>query len=120
MKVKTSVAVGLILDWAATKSANIELPDAVILPRSEILVNYLKHWSPSTRDEHGGKLIELFGISTECRSPHDVVMKQWSATIDGEYQQQGPTVLIASMRSLAAVHFGEEIEVPPYLLEEDI
>lgn len=120
MKVKTSEAVGCILDWAAAKSANIELPGTIYLPPGELLVIHLNQWSPSVRHEHGGSLIELFGISTECFAPHDASMKQWSATIDGDFLQRGPTVLIASMRSLASVHFGEEIEVPPFLLNEDI
>lgn len=120
MKVKTSVAVGCVLDWAAAKSVNIEMPGTIFLPRSELLANYLIQWSPSTRHEHGGPLIEMFGISFECLSPHDPAMKRWQATVDGEYIQQGPTLLIASMRSIAEVHFGEEIEVPAFLLEDDI
>jgi hypothetical protein len=120
MKVKTSEAVGPILDWAAAKSANIELPGTIFLPRGEFLVSHLNQWSPSARHEHGGPLIELFGISAECFAPHEASMKQWSATIDGDFLQRGPTLLISSMRSLAAVHFGEEIEVPPFLLDEDI
>jgi hypothetical protein len=74
----------------------------------------------SARYEHGGPLIELFGVSTECFSPHDENVKEWTATLDGEYRQHGPTILIAAMRSLAALHFGEEIEVPRFLSEEDI
>jgi hypothetical protein len=120
MKVKTSVAVGCLLDWAAAKSANIELPHTVFLPRRELQADYFKQWSPSTKLEHGGQLIELFGISTECFCSHDAAMKQWSAKIDGEYLQYGPNFLVASMRSLASVHFGEEIEVPMFLMEEDI
>jgi hypothetical protein len=120
MKVKTSAAVGRLLDWAVARSVNIELPGVAYLPPAELLPNYLRVWSPSARYENGGPLIELFGVSTECFSPHDENVKEWTATLDGEYRQHGPTILIAAMRSLAALHFGEEIEVPRFLSEEDI
>jgi hypothetical protein len=45
MKVKTSQAVGRLLDWATASSVNIELPGVAYLPPAELLPNYLKVWS---------------------------------------------------------------------------
>ena len=119
MKIKTASATGRILDWAATRAAKIEGVEFLFVPRNKLTSFYFKEWSPSTRFEQGGKFLEVFGVSTECFFSHLPEKKVWVAKIDKDFCQRGPTLLVAGMRCLASVHFGEDIEVPEFLLEQD-
>ena len=66
-------------------------------------------FSPSTRWEDGGPIIDREGIATE---PVPRYRGKWGAKASpwrDEYDAIGPTVLIAAMRCFCCDKFGEEV-----------
>lgn len=117
MKVKTSEATGLLLDWAASVAAGLEHADSIVLPKKLKIPYMYAEFQPSTCAWQGAPLLEQFSISTDCHWHEDPEKRVWEGRIDLEYFQLGSTQLLAGMRCLACTHFGDEIEVPEFLLE---
>jgi hypothetical protein len=166
MKVKTSELTGAALDYAVAvalglkirsqkrdgvhKGAFIAVGDAYNyiwrdtqgwIPRGTYT------WSPSTRWEHGGPLVDQFciylspphvvfatRIENGKRVPADKVYHCWTAKVGpniaqrpaefaelpmlrGLYAGDGETPLIAICRAVVACKLGDEVEVPDELLE---
>jgi hypothetical protein len=118
MKVKTSEASGVVLDWMVAKCelrawAVYNEHDTKPARPSEFLCDceFGPGFSPSTDWALGGPIIERERMLVE---PHSV--DQWCATYkcpDDVYD--GPTPLIAAMRCYVASELGDEVEVPDEL-----
>jgi hypothetical protein len=114
MKIKTSELKGAPLNWAVAQILELPLDD---LRRSRSVVFYLSEpWMPDIYWEQGGPIIEEQEISLERISG-----ALWVAAViraDKEYggvkqfEEDGPTPLIAAMRCYVASELGDEIEVP--------
>lgn len=65
------------------------------------------HWSPSTKWEHGGPIIERERIALG----DSYMGSEWEATV-GDVTEYGTTALIAAMRAYVASKFGPEVELP--------
>lgn len=95
MKIKTSELISHALDYAVCIA----------------IANPYLHWeefSPSTRWDQGGPLVESEGI--------DLVKMHgqgWHAEL--KRVAHGPTPLIAAMRCYVASKLGEEVEIPKEL-----
>ena len=116
---KTSDLQGVALDWAVT---TIEEPDALrygvadwIEQRrsktigDEFVHRYHQSWS------QGGPIIERERIAVEFvrRDEVDSALVVWSANKYGTgYDEQGPTPLVAAMRSYVASKLGDEVTIP--------
>jgi len=69
---------------------------------------------PSTDWSQGGPIIERVRIELRY---DDITREIWAQPWDqDEYQQSGPTYLIAAMRCYVASKLGDEVEVPEELL----
>lgn len=105
MKVKTSELTGRALDWAVAQSG------------SDGTLGFWSNpdWSPSTKWEHGGPIIEREKISVWARG------NEWAAEsfIPNQqgHEQTGPAPLIAAMRCYVASQLGDEVDVPDEILE---
>ena len=71
-------------------------------------------FSPSTNWSQGGPIIEREGISVARRGDHS--FSPWGAVLqDFEFDEDGPTPLIAAMRCYVASKLGDEVELPKEL-----
>jgi hypothetical protein len=123
MKIKTSELTEAALDWAVAKCEGLML--------GKIAVHGVQHgfYSPSTKREQGGPIIEREDISFRkyhnekskahgryyarlCRESGTMVC--WAKTTG--CQQTGPTPLIAAMRCYVASKLGNEVDVPEELM----
>lgn len=96
---KTSELTGAALDWAVAKCEGLKLGG---LP-----------YNPSSNWKYGGPVIEREKI--ELRND-DATGEIWAQPWDqDEYQQSGPTPLIAAMRCYVASKLGDEVDVPDEL-----
>jgi hypothetical protein len=119
---KTSELTGAALDWAValtegwTEGKRQEgKREDLWLERKWRTMNP-KHYHPSTQWAVGGPIIERENIDIihACTLG---LSSGWEATIDGgATYHEGPTPLIAAMRSYVASKLGEEVEVPKELL----
>jgi len=72
---------------------------------------WTEDYSPSTNWAQGGAIIEREGISLSRRGEHS--WSVWGAVLnDFEFDEEGPTPLIAAMRCYVASVLGAEIDVP--------
>jgi hypothetical protein len=93
MKIKASALTGEVLNWAVSAANG----DSDIHP-------YSTNWAD------GGPIIEREKI--ELRND-DATGEIWAQPWDqDEYQQSGPTPLIAAMRCYVASKLGDEVEIP--------
>jgi hypothetical protein len=100
MKVKTNELTGAALDWAVAKAIGEYRPVAVPA--------YSTDWA------QGGPIIEREGISVARRGEHS--FSPWGAVLQGfEFDEEGPTPLIAAMRCYVASKLGDEVEIPEEL-----
>ena len=139
MKIKTSEATPLQLDWLVAKcdgrrigfnpGGGLEVrgrtEDGAELPEAWDL---WMPWYPSTDWEHGGPIIERDGLSIiywgesskfgqhekqahfwECRHPSHRTKSRRTVGY-------GPTPLIAAMRCYVASKLGDEVEIPEELV----
>lgn len=120
MKIKTSGATGSVLDWLVAMceghSLDADTP--------------LRHYSPSTRQEQGGPIIEREQITTKryhySTQIADIYGGDWLAYRGrgtgphvNEFSMWGPTPRIAAMRCYVASKLGDEVEVPDCLLSDE-
>ena len=117
IKNKTSDATGAALDWLVAKCEGVNVEKIV----------QLRHWSSanwhnySTNWAHGGSIIEreLLQVSPEFwtdKGWHWVAYVLGPGNLDENFEQQGPTPLIAAMRCYVASKLGFEVEIPEELL----
>ena len=99
---RVSELTGAALDWAVAKCE--------------------KNWafepdgcdSYSTDWAQGGPIIEREGITVARRGKHS--FSPWGAVLqEFEFDEEGPTPLIAAMRCYVASKLGDEVEVPEEL-----
>lgn len=68
----------------------------------------LRSYSPSTRWGEGGPIIDREGIELM-----PVTKGRWVASASGtDFNEAGPTPLVAAMRAFVASKLGEEVELP--------
>ena len=102
---RTSELTGRALDWAVAQSG------------SDGTLGFWSNpdWSPSTKWEHGGPIIERERVSV---METDADSGQWEASIWISSDKhmplivEGPTPLIAAMRCYVASQLGDEVDVP--------
>lgn len=122
MKIKTSELTGAALDWAVGLCEGVLAPDGVHL--SDEYCDSLHHDQDggfSTDWAQGGPIIEreLLHVSPEywvSDGWHWVTYVLGPGNLDENYEQRGPTPLIAAMRCYVASKLGDEVEVPDELL----
>jgi hypothetical protein len=135
MKIKTSELTGLALDWAVASLHGYTLTSdgiSKLLQRGkEIRLlgsgSASLSDSPSTNWAQGGPIIEreLLQVTPRFHSAGYTYPKgQWywaayvlgPSNMDENYEQHGPTPLIAAMRCFVASKLGDEVGVPEELL----
>ena len=117
---KTSVLKGAALDWAVAKCEGITLYRSK--NKKWMTANYgeFNHrhgapwYSPSTYWAEGGPIIEREGISIARRGKYS--WSEWGAVLnDFEFDEEGPTPLIAAMRCYVASKLGDDVDIPEEL-----
>ena len=120
MKIKTGELSGAQLDWAVAKC---EPDDTLAVYFDEETGAPLCHddwqdnqeFKPSSNWAQGGPIIELEGISLECRNG------DWIASYAGfpslPYFSYEP--LVSAMRCYVASKLGDEVEIPAELMEAE-
>ena len=115
MKIKTSGATPIQIDWAVAKCEGLRT-----------YVEVVEGFKPSTDWMQGGPIIEREGINVRwCIREHDGSLTLWSAEIRpidlvtrtklDIVRETGDTPLIAAMRCYVASKLGDEIEIPEEL-----
>lgn len=125
---KTSELTGAALDWAVAKCEGVAV---VHFKTSDGLLNdicfesiaegqkyHTSRYSPQRNWVQGGPIIEREQITVLWNGGQWVGSK-FNVRVNGEYEYQntGPTPLIAAMRCYVASKLGEQIEVPAELLK---
>lgn len=133
MKIKTSEAAGIMLDWMVAKAENrlgltgLDQAFGVI-----VVGNFLytrdadgdREWyAPSTDWSQGGPIIEREGIELLCNVSSAEAGRfkdahpDWFACLKTRKNQHwhGTTPLIAAMRCYIAFKLGDEVDVPDEL-----
>jgi len=112
MKVKTNELSGAALDWAVAKCEGRSEP--------EVVNNFPVAWYTwpnthySTNWAQGGPIIEREEITVARRGGQS--FSPWGAVLQGfEFDEEGPTPLIAAMRCYVASKLGDEVEIPEEL-----
>jgi hypothetical protein len=108
---KTAELIGPALDWAVAKCAgkdnDIEVHGGNVLYGR--CSSGFVHYSPSTKWEQGGPIIELAHIALWSEG------YDWEAKQYGQHESWGPTPLIAAMRCFVASKLGADIDIPEEL-----
>lgn len=140
IKVKVKDLLPPALDWAVAKAegktTTLLAPTYGLPWRVGVVTkqNPLARYWPSTDPLQGSELIDRFGVATRCHSGSG----HWYAMLsvhlgDGTQPKWGehrftanaritcrfdhPSRLVAAMRAIAALKYGEYVEVPSDLLE---
>jgi hypothetical protein len=112
MKIKTSEATPLQLNWLVAKCEEVEFTYENHPQHELLLYNYSTDWA------QGGPLIEREKIFIGWLSRQDLGIEPEHycvAHIDGIYVRYGATPLIAAMRCYVASKLGDEVEIPEEL-----
>ena len=116
---KTSELTGAALDWAVARCEGEldergfyphESTGAFMLERGEVSWVY----SPSTKWEHGGPIIEREKIGIDC-DDQGVWFASYDLSAETAWGATGPTPLIAAMRCYVASKLGDEVNIPEEL-----
>lgn len=121
IKIKTSEATGIALNWLVAKGEGLEMaPNGLLLTigaRSGVPKTGVCFWEPSTNWNQGGPIIEREKIS----------IRQWvnvpivhAYMPEGEWSSDGDSPLIAAMRCFVASKLGDEVDVPEELCGKNI
>ena len=110
---KTAELTGPALDWAVEECEFVGTPP--IKEVSGVLYTIEGYyWNPSTDWALGGPIIEREGITIARRGKYSY--SAWGAVLnDFEFDEEGPTPLIAAMRCYVASKLGDEVEIPKAL-----
>lgn len=131
VEVKTSELIGPALDWAVAHiegytlttdgiSMLVKKGDKLLMLGGKDAIGY----SPSTRWDQGGPLIEEHGIEVFCNVSAEQAARfkeaypDWRACMNRgrSVHFHGRTPLIAAMRCLVAAKLGDTVQVPEELL----
>ena len=105
MRIKTNQLTGDALDWVVTK---IEAERKLFTIYPQYITSYSTNWA------QGGPIIEREGISVARRGDHS--FSPWGAVLQKfEFEEEGPTPLIAAMRCYVASKLGDYIDIPEEL-----
>lgn len=131
VKIKVSEASGLALDWIVGLAEGYELNVyGVKSIRARIPgLGVIAPWRPTYYWNQGGPIIEreLLEVTPHFRSAnYERPNGQWEwkayvlgpTNLDDDFEQDGPTPLIAAMRCYVVSKLGEEVEVSDELLEK--
>lgn len=127
MKVKTSELTGAALDWAVAKCEGLEV---AFTTNKEVVIlrkGVTDYFDPHCNWGWGGPIIEREMLCVGYRHQadpnycpiNDPATICWARTTAGGYLSYGPTPLIAAMRCYVASKFGDEVEVPLELIEDN-
>ena len=112
MKTRTSILIGVALDWAVAKCEGVKYIPLLVC-------DALGHWHDPTCYSafwaQGGPIIERGGIAVERKIIEGTTEHEWKAYVP-YIHAYGPTPLIAAMRCYVASKLGDEVEVPDALL----
>ena len=123
-KVKVEELSGAALDWAVRRVEEEDLcesyhPHKYVLTGKDCPIK--DRYSPSTKWEQGGPILESEGIELQRGNPFsegDIYRGLWLASLDFDEgddmveMMHGRTVLEAAMRCYVASHLGLEVEIP--------
>lgn len=110
-KVKTTELTGAALDWTVAKVEGVSFVDMGYCDVPILYAVQAHQYSPSTRWELGGPIIERERIDTISEMNHWEGFKI-SNGIHLRTRSKGPTPLIAAMRCYVAFKLGDEIDIP--------
>lgn len=118
---KTSELIDEKLDWAVAKCWDVEVEyinDGITRCLLKV-APFTGIYAPSTDWSQGGPIIKREEI-TVCWQGATWVGSKFNIRVDGEYefQNSGPTPLIAAMRCYVASKLGDEVDIPKELLGE--
>lgn len=124
MKIKVSTAEGATLNWMVAKAEGFEYVKSSYVTGHPFAYRvHGKHggceqfW-PSTHWAQGGPIIDREKIDTRHIRALDVTVG-WEATIDsGDSYYEGPTPLVAAMRCYCCAKFGDIVDVPEELCQQ--
>jgi hypothetical protein len=113
MKIKAIEMTNRSLDWAVAK-----IEDKLQGPDNPLDRPQSYSYRPSTDGRAAIPIMEREGIELQTWKERQNE-RVWLArcTVPPTLWMRGPTPLIAAMRSYAALHLGDEIDVPDALLE---
>lgn len=127
MKIKTSEATPIQLNWLVAKAMGLLAAGRVVVDfeymsgespvrwEPKLSTYYSSAYSPSTDWAHGGPIIEREMIELVPQSD-----SLWDAMYrDQHIPNDGPTPLIAAMRCYVAFELGDECDIPDELMKED-
>lgn len=124
MRIKTSEATPIQLDWLVAKIEGYL--DSMLNIRTGIVFGLVGKLDYSTNWKLGGPIIERELIQTNPKwnnagYEHPVGNWSWEAfvlgpdNLDDNFESAGPTPLIAAMRCYVASKLGDEVEIPEEL-----
>ncbi len=122
MRIKTNELSGAALDWAVAKCEGRRVEFNHQYTEETKFDGWWQlgpnHWQPlnkySTDWAQGGPIIEREGISVARRGDHS--FSPWGAVLQKfEFEEEGPTPLIAAMRCYVASKLGDTIDIPEEL-----
>jgi hypothetical protein len=122
MRIKTSELTGDALDWAVAKCEGRRVEFNHQYTEETKFDGWWQlgpnHWQPlnkySTDWAQGGPIIEREGITVARRGGQS--FSPWGAVLqEFEFEEEGPTPLIAAMRCYVASKLGDTIDIPEEL-----
>lgn len=121
---KTSELTGAVLDLAVAQCEGLEtyIDDGVVCLKGQPFDDNSHYWLPSQNWSQSGPIIEREKITldTEDGTPWRARFGKARITFDGRayhyHHADGPTPLIAAMRTYVASKLGDEVEIPEELL----
>lgn len=126
MKIKTSEATELQLDWLVAealgnlRAVRVFGGDISYQPFAEPHIR--KYWRPSTDWSQGGPIVEREKIGITYHDERDEWevpnWGAWPTQTDDRQEVMGETALIAAMRCYVASKLGDEVEIPDELTGE--
>jgi hypothetical protein len=122
---KTADLTGAMLDYWVARGLDLRFPFITRDGDCYVVINGCgfegEKCSPSTNWQHGGPIIEKYGIEWERQSSTDGMTSGWTASVEATVLsssnppwQWGETQLVAAMRAYVASKFGDTVpdEVP--------
>ena len=118
---KTSELTGAALDWAVAKCDGYIDKDMAWIEGGKVEVAYYTDYSPSTNWQHGGGIIERekIDLNWDVTLSHRVDGLWFASASGGDDDMTASTPLVAAMRAYVASKFGDEIDVPEELIDEE-
>lgn len=123
MKMKTSELKGAALDWAVAKAQEMQTHIGYSGNLYAISGGLPTDYKPSEKWSQGGPIIEREQLEI---SPQywNVEGWHWVAyvlgvnNLDDNFEQRGPTPLVAAMRCFCCSKLGDEIDIPEELCQQ--